>query len=241
MANELQAIPTGVRVVITDIEGTTTSISFVRDTLFPYARPRLGSWLRAHAEEEAAQAVQAQVQHETGQALTQEQVIRQLEDWSDADRKVTPLKTLQGLIWAAGYADGSLIAPLYPDVAPALSHWRTAGLTLGVYSSGSVAAQQLLFGHTGAGDLTGWFSHWFDTTVGGKLESESYRHIAASLGVPASAILFLSDHSGEVAAAQQAGWHAWRIARADSPPPAAPVAGQVTLGGFAGIDVVLTP
>lgn len=221
MANKQQVqIYGSVKLVITDIEGTTTPISFVRDTLFPYARPRLASWLREHASTPTGQTLLDQVQTAAGTTLTLEQAIAQLENWSDTDRKVTPLKTLQGLIWAAGYADGSLIAPLYAEVAPALSQWRAAGVALGVYSSGSIAAQKLLFGHTSSGDLTGWFSYWFDTTSGGKLESDSYRHIAAQTGLSASALLFLSDHPGEVVAALGAGWQAIHIARPDSPPPA---------------------
>ena len=204
--------------VICDIEGTTTPIEFVRDTLFPYARPRLGEWLRAHRGELPAVTLLEQVKAEAGRELTLAAAIRQLEDWSDADRKSPALKTLQGLIWQQGYTDGSLIAPLYPDVAPALSRWRQAGLLLGIYSSGSVAAQKLLFGHSTAGDVRVRFNYWFDTAIGGKLESESYRRIAGTIGLASDSILFLSDHPGEVAAARGAGWQALRVERADSAP-----------------------
>ncbi|GAB7127740.1 acireductone synthase [Silvimonas sp. JCM 19000] len=239
MANETARLELSeIRAVVTDIEGTTTPIDFVRDTLFPYARPRLGSWLRQHAASAEVRQIISQIDRETARAHTLEQAIAQLEAWSDADRKILPLKVLQGLIWAAGYADGSLVAPIYADVLPALQRWQQAGLTLAVYSSGSVPAQQLLFGHTDRGDLRGWFSHWFDTTSGGKLETASYRQIAAALALPPSAVLFLSDHAGEVAAAHGAGWQALLLARPDSPPPVAARPGQQVLSSFAQIELV---
>ncbi|KPC50722.1 acireductone synthase [Amantichitinum ursilacus] len=232
MANDTLPPLADIRAIVTDIEGTTTPIDFVRDTLFPYARPRLGSWLRTHADSAEARDIITQIERETARSHTLEQAIAQLEAWSDADRKILPLKVLQGLIWAAGYADGSLVAPVYADVPPALQNWQALGLTLAVYSSGSVPAQKLLFGHTDHGDLRGLFSHWFDTTSGGKLEATSYRQIAATLALPPSAVLFLSDHAGEVAAAQGAGWHALLLTRPDSPPPVAARPGQVALHRF---------
>jgi enolase-phosphatase E1 len=109
------------------------------------------------------------------------------------------------------------VAPVYDDVPPALRAWQARGLALHVYSSGSVAAQQLLFAHTSAGDLSGLFTGWFDTGVGGKLQAESYTRIAATLGLPPAALLFLSDHPQEVAAARAAGWQALRVERGQAP------------------------
>lgn len=223
--------------IITDIEGTTTPLTFVRDVLFPYARPRLRPWLREHAQSQTASSVLVQVQQEVGQPLSLEQAISRLEQWSDEDRKIGVLKTLQGLIWEAGYADGSLVAPVYPDVLPALTAWHAAGITLGVYSSGSVAAQHLLFGHTNEGDLRPLFSHWFDTETGAKQAVGSYQRIASQLGHPPSTLLFLSDHSAEVAAALAAGWHALLITRNDAALPAPPLPGQTPVDSFAGIRI----
>jgi enolase-phosphatase E1 len=126
----------------------------------------------------------------------------------DDDRKLTPLKTLQGLVWREAFDSGALCAPVYEDALRALRHWRAQGLKLYVYSSGSVAAQRLLFSHTEHGDLTSLFSGYFDTTTGSKLTADSYRAIARSAGLPPGSILFLSDHAGEIEAARAAGMQA---------------------------------
>jgi len=123
----------------------------------------------------------------------------------EEDRKLTPLKELQGLIWEEGYGSGELQGPLYPDVAPALHRWRQAGLTLAVYSSGSVKAQQLIYGHSNAGDLRSWFHYWFDTRMGPKLEPASYIRIVKAMGAEASMVLFISDSIGELEAARSNG------------------------------------
>lgn len=193
------------RVVLTDIEGTTTPVSFVKDTLFPYARARLDAWVEANPGDPDVAALVAAHGAEGARA--------RLHGWMDEDAKVTALKAVQGRIWASGYADGSLRAPLYPDVSPALRAWRAAGVTLAVYSSGSVAAQHLLFGHTVEGDLRPLFSRWFDTTVGGKREANSYAAIASALGVPPADALFLSDVEEELDAAGAAGWRTALVAR----------------------------
>jgi len=182
-----------VRAVLTDIEGTTSSIAFVTDTLFPYARARLAAWIAAHPE---AAPILRDVPGDPVEKLTR---------WIDEDRKETALKTLQGLIWAEGYADGTLEGHVYPDAAEALRRWHADGLGLYVYSSGSVAAQKLIFGHSNAGDLTPLFSGYFDTTTGPKKEAESYRRIAAEAGLPVQDILFLSDSVPEIEAARAAG------------------------------------
>jgi enolase-phosphatase E1 len=187
-----------VKVVLTDIEGTTTPITFVKDILFPAARARLPEWVRANPDDAEVRALTAEHDGLEG-------AITQLLAWSDADAKITALKSIQGRLWAQGYADGSLKAPLYPDVSPKLRAWQAAGVRLAVFSSGSVAAQQMLFGHTTEGDLRGLFSGWFDTTVGGKRDPAAYLAIAHSLGVPASRVRFLSDLEAELDAAAAAG------------------------------------
>jgi len=183
-----------VQAVLTDIEGTTSSIAFVTDTLFPYARARLADWIAAHPEDAAP--ILKDVPGDPVETLTR---------WIDEDRKETALKTLQGLIWAEGYADGTLKGHVYPDAAEALRRWHADGLRLYVYSSGSVAAQKLIFGHSNAGDLTPLFSGYFDTTTGPKKEAESYTRIAAEIGLPVQDILFLSDSVPEIEAARAAG------------------------------------
>ena len=151
--------------VVIDIEGTVGSIRFVRDVLFPFARSRLRPFVLAHTTRpDVARALEA-VQAETGVADVDGQV-EQLERWSDADRKVTALKALQGMIWAGGYASGELVAHLYDDAIAALKRWAGAGLPVYVYSSGSIAAQKLYFAHTRAGNLTPGLAGYFDTTTG---------------------------------------------------------------------------
>jgi len=195
--------------IVTDIEGTTSPISFVHDVLFPYARARLPAFLAERGAEPEVAAALAEVQ-----ALAPGQAPRDaLLGWMDADAKITPLKSLQGLIWAEGFASGALHGELYPDVAPALRRWRAAGVRLYVYSSGSVSAQKLLFGHTPDGDLTGLFSGFFDTRVGAKREAASYAAIAQALQLPASEILFLSDVAAELDAAAEAGLRVCQLVR----------------------------
>lgn len=195
-----------IKAVVTDIEGTTTSISFVADVLFPYARERITQFIVDHAQEpEVAAEIAAVRQHINESGASLERVGQVLVSWIDQDKKITPLKTLQGLIWRAGYEDGSLKGHLYPEVAAKLRQWKEDGLVLCVYSSGSVAAQKLLFGYSEAGDLTPLFSHFFDTRIGGKREAESYRAIQQALNLPAEQILFLSDVVQELDAAAAAG------------------------------------
>lgn len=195
--------------IVTDIEGTTTPIDFVQSRLFPYARARLGAYLRAGGAPEVVDDVRARL----GGEADLERVVATLERWSDEDLKLTPLKALQGMVWAEGYRDGSLRAPVYPDVPRALERWRAAGRRLAVYSSGSVAAQRLLFGHTDHGDLSGHFEAWFDTTTGAKREVESYRRITTTLGLAAGEVTFLSDVVAELDAAREAGLHTFLLTR----------------------------
>jgi enolase-phosphatase E1 len=196
--------------VVTDIEGTTTPIAFVHRVLFPYARERLPGFLAAQSAHPEVAAALAEVQH-----LAPDQApLDTLLGWMDRDEKVTPLKALQGLIWDEGYRSGVLRSDLYPDVAPALRRWAGGGVRLAVYSSGSEAAQRLLFAHTPDGDLTGWFSGFFDTRVGAKRDAGSYHSIAAALHLPAAELLFLSDIEAELDAASAAGWQTCQLMRA---------------------------
>lgn len=195
-----------IRAVLTDIEGTTSSISFVKEVLFPYAAKEMLSFLQKNwANDSVAKQITA-ISAESGTNVgTPEQANDILQRWITADKKATALKALQGMIWKAGYEDGSYRAHMYPDVAHQLATWREQGLILYVYSSGSIAAQKLFFRYSEAGDLTPLFSDYFDTTFGGKREEESYRRIAHNIGFPEDEILFLSDIKEELDAAKNAG------------------------------------
>ncbi len=195
-----------IKAIVTDIEGTTSSLSFVKEVLFPYARVKLASFVRSHADDKAVKNLLADARKEVGEPLDNEALITQLIQWLDEDKKVTPLKSLQGLIWEAGYRQGDFKGHVYQDAAETLKLWRTQGLDLYVYSSGSVYAQKLLFAHTEYGDLTALFSGYFDTHVGGKREPASYASIAAQLHIPAGQLLFLSDIKEELDAARAAGF-----------------------------------
>jgi len=207
-----------IRAVVTDIEGTTSSLSFVKDVLFPYARERIADYVAQHHADSDVAKLLSDARHEAGNdGMPLDSVVQQLQDWIDEDRKVTPLKALQGLIWEAGYAAGDFQGHVYPDAVAVLSRWRDDGLRLYVYSSGSVHAQKLLFGHTEQGDITGLFDDYFDTRIGAKVESDSYRHIAAQLNLEPHEILFLSDVEAELDAARAAGIHTACLVREARP------------------------
>ena len=209
-----------IRAIVTDIEGTTSSLSFVKDVLFPYARAHMAAFVREHAQDPDVALQLEAVRREAGDAaLKQEAVIEQLIVWIDQDRKITPLKALQGMIWEEGYRRGDFQGHVYPDAARTLRDWNARGLDLYVYSSGSVQAQKLLFGHTGFGDLTPLFAGYFDTNVGGKLEVGSYRAIAMSIGLVPAEILFLSDVCAELDAAAAAGCRTRWLVRGGVPDP----------------------
>lgn len=207
--------------ILTDIEGTTSSITFVKDVLFPYARERLPAFVETHADTPEVQHWLHEAAKEAGLvSATQQEIIDLLLAWIDADRKSTALKALQGMIWKDGYANGEYRAHLYPEVAARLRAWRATGKRLYVYSSGSVPAQKLFFGHSEAGDLTPLFDGYFDTETGGKREAEAYRRIATAIGLPPDAILFLSDVVEELDAARAAGLETTLLARAPATCPA---------------------
>lgn len=193
--------------VLMDIEGTTTAIAFVKERLFPFAEQALDGFLAAQGGSPEVTAILSEVPGPDRAAT--------LRGWMAADAKVTPLKALQGLIWHQGYADGRLKGHLWPDVASCLRAWAGAGVTLAIYSSGSVPAQKDLFGHSDAGDLTPLLTGGFyDTRVGAKRESGSYAAIAEALRIAPGAILFLSDIAEELDAAKAAGLMTCQLVRA---------------------------
>ncbi|MDH3326014.1 MAG: acireductone synthase [Gammaproteobacteria bacterium] len=194
-----------IKAIVTDIEGTTTSLSFVKEILFPYARKNMGDFVKGNYQRPKVAALIKDVETEAGCSLTLEETIEQLINWIDEDKKITPLKALQGLIWEAGYTQGDYTGHVYDDAHQYLDLWHKQGLRLYVYSSGSVYAQKLLYGHTAYGDMTPLFSDYFDTKIGAKTEVNSYRSIVESVGFAADGILFLSDIVLELDAAAEAG------------------------------------
>ena len=226
------------RAILTDIEGTTGSIHFVREVLFPYAHRRLADFVAAHRDD----PVVRQLLHDAAELggtpdLDEAQTVALLRRWIEEDRKATPLKTLQGLIWADGYNSGAFQGHVYDDAAAALRNWQARGIALYVYSSGSIAAQKLLFRFSSAGDLTPMLSGYFDTTVGAKTDPTSYRRIVSEIGAPAGGILFLSDYVPELDAASVAGMQTVCVQRDDRPPGTTEHVVMRTLAGlFATVD-----
>jgi enolase-phosphatase E1 len=202
-----------VRGILLDIEGTTTPIAFVHEVLFSYAREYVREFLSSNAEQDEVRADVALLREEHAVDVNEnrnpppiESSVANYVEWLiGLDRKSTGLKSLQGKIWRQGYTDGTLKSQVFADVAPALERWQARGLSISIFSSGSVLAQKLLFAHTEAGDLTRFITNYFDTNVGKKGEAESYRRIAAEWGLPARQILFISDVIEELAAADKAG------------------------------------
>jgi len=215
-----------IRAIVTDIEGTTSSLSFVKDVLFPYARQRIAAFVLEQAAQPEVRTQLDAVSAAVGHTLTDDAAAVQLVRWIDEDQKITPLKALQGMIWEAGYRNGDFRGHVYEDAVRRLREWKDQSIALYVFSSGSVHAQKLLFGYSDFGDLTPLFSGYFDTTIGAKRETEAYRHIARNIGLPAGEILFLSDIREELDAAQAAGLHTCWLVRDGALPsnPPHPVA-----------------
>lgn len=223
--------------ILTDIEGTTTPISFVHEALFPYARARIADFCKVYeTEPDVAEALAAARALDGHDGLDLDATIALLVRWIDEDRKAGPLKTLQGLIWRKGYEEGVLKGQVYEDAADYLNRWHASGISLFVYSSGSVEAQKLIFGYSDRGDLVPLFSGFFDTAIGGKLEAVSYERIVREVGIKPANILFLSDNPGEIAAAKVAGLQVARIDRALGPDDAHREDGVLVAGSFAPVD-----
>ncbi len=205
-------------VVLTDIEGTTSSIAFVKDVLFPYARRELPRFVREHGRDPDVRRWLDAVATEHGGICSDDVIVETLQGWIDQDRKHTALKALQGMLWRDGYMRGDFRGHVYQDAVAALRDWHAAGHRLAVFSSGSVDAQKLLFGHSEAGDVAPLFSAFFDTEIGTKRDPDSYRRIAESLGQPPGEILFLSDIVEELDAARTAGMRTFLLDRREDYP-----------------------
>jgi enolase-phosphatase E1 len=211
-------------ILLTDIEGTTTDAAYVHQVLFPYAHDAMEGYVATHGTDPVVQALlneaACEIEKETGTRPDVAQTVDTLKAWIRQDRKQTQLKAMQGLIWDQGYAKGDFTSHVYPDVLPALQAWHAAGIVLGIYSSGSIHAQQQFFQHTAQGDLTPLFAYYFDTTIGGKKEAQSYRNILQALhhSHAPGQVLFLSDVAEELDAATQAGMAVIQLVRPGTPP-----------------------
>ncbi|HMO14280.1 MAG TPA: acireductone synthase [Pirellulaceae bacterium] len=215
--------------ILLDIEGTTSSISYIYDTMFPYVRQHLAEFLRANwhrhelVDAVAQLAVDADVEPQTWLAgmspqEAQQQVVEHVQRLMDGDAKSTGLKQLQGLIWKAGFESHELTGHLFPDVASALRSWKRCGVKIYIYSSGSIAAQKLYFGFSQEGNLLPLIDGHFDTSAGNKRESASYHFIARAIGLPEQECLFVSDNVDELNAARSAGMSTLLSVRPGNPP-----------------------
>jgi enolase-phosphatase E1 len=240
----------GIRAVVADIEGTTTPVAFVYDVLFPFARRELRAYLREHLDavhlreplrqlhEEWAEDVKrgaAPPPWTDGDRDERLSSVAAYAEWlMDRDRKAPGLKAIQGHIWELGYQDGVLRGAVFPDVPPAFARWRAAARQIGIYSSGSVLAQQMLFRTTAFGDLAPCIDRFFDTGVGPKTSPESYHRIAEALQCAAGQILFISDAAYELEAARDAGWSVLMCVRPGHRPP--PDAEWATIQDFGEVE-----
>jgi enolase-phosphatase E1 len=221
-----------------DIEGTVSSIAFVRDVLFPYAAARMDAYVARHAGDPPVRSLLEDAAREAGATAGDDAAaLRALHEWSDRDVKATPLKTLQGMIWHDGFTTGDLRSDPYADAIAALRRFHAAGVVLHVYSSGSVEAQRLFFGHTRDGDLRPLFGRYFDTTSGAKNDPQSYRTIAARIGNPPQRIIFFSDVQRELDAARSAGLQTVGLARPSDGRGTA-LGDHPTVASFDGIEIV---
>lgn len=188
-----------IKAILTDIEGTTSSISFVHDVLFPYAYDKMADFLTQNWHNPQVKNIVLEVAKlENLTDFTPSQITTILKEWIKLDRKVTPLKDLQGIIWEEGYKNGDYRSHIYQDAYEKLVSWHNQNIPIYIYSSGSVYAQKLFFSHSEYGNLLYLFSGFYDTNIGNKKESQSYQNIANSLNLNPDEIIFLSDVEAEV-------------------------------------------
>lgn len=205
-----------IKAIITDIEGTTTDIHFVHDVLFPYSRERMVEFVKNNDNNPDIAPALQEVRHQLIPGADLTMITKQLIDWIDLDVKNSSLKTIQGYIWKEGFEQGAFKGHVYPDAYENLIKWHEAGIALYIYSSGSVQAQQLLFGYSDFGDLRYLFKDYFDTTVGGKKEAASYANILKKIGYAADEVMFLSDVVAELDAASKNLIHTTLLNRDDA-------------------------
>lgn len=188
-----------IKAILTDIEGTTSSISFVHDILFPYAYEKMPDFLASNWEKNAIKnAVLEVAKLENLVDYNCEQIVDILRTWIKLDRKIKPLKDLQGMIWEEGYKNGDYTSHIYPDAFEKLSYWHSQNIPIYIYSSGSIHAQKLFFSYSEYGNLLSLFSGFFDTTIGNKKEAKSYQNIVDKIQLKPEEIIFLSDVEEEL-------------------------------------------
>ena len=202
-----------IKAVLIDIEGTTSPISFVKEILFPYSKEKLENFIKENKDKPEVQKILNDIKKEAGKDLTIDEIIQILKNWIDEDKKITPLKEIQGLIWKEGFETGKLKAPVYKDAYDKMIEWKNKGYKLYIYSSGSTTAQKLFFSHTEFGNILDLFSGHFDTKIGSKKDPTSYQKIAQTIGLKPDEILFLSDNPEEIKAAAKAGMKVKRPVR----------------------------
>lgn len=230
------------RAILTDIEGTTSAIAFVKDVLFPYALRELPAFVRGNTNDPAVRHWLDSAALDIGGVVSDDCIVEILQDWIREDRKHTALKGLQGMLWKTGYEQGDYRGHVYSDATTRLREWHATGVPLYMYSSGSVDAQKLLFTYSEAGDLSALFSGHFDTEIGGKRDPDSYRNIADALKLAAGDILFLSDIVEELDAARIAGMRTRLVDRRTDYPVArlgADTHGHRRAESFAQIELAL--
>ncbi|ALA23990.1 haloacid dehalogenase [Piscirickettsia salmonis] len=208
-----------IKAILTDIEGTITRISFVKDVLFPYAEKQLPEFIHCFCETPEVFAQLDAVKNEiNNQQATIAQLIDTLLAWIREDKKITALKQLQGMIWEKGYQQGDFTGHLYSDAVEFIREQCKRNIPVYVYSSGSVKAQKLLFSYSDFGDILELFSGFYDTKIGGKKEMKSYQNIIEELNIQAENVLFLSDIAAELDAAKQAGLKTCQLVRDNQKP-----------------------
>ena len=235
--------------ILLDIEGTTSSVSYVYEVLFPYARRRVAEFLEVNwavpevqsaceliARDAGASSMADWCSNDTAKEAAARKVVAQVYRLMDGDVKATGLKELQGIIWKEGFLRGELQSHVYPDVAKALADWNRAGLDVRIFSSGSVSAQRLLFAHSKFGDLRTHLRGFYDTRTGPKREPSSYAGIATDMNLEPPQILFLSDVVAELDAARAAGLRSGLVARPGNAPVAAGH-GHTTISNFGQITI----
>ena len=195
-----------VKAILLDIEGTVSPLSFVKEVLFPYSEERLEDFLKKNWEREEVRKIIEDTEKIVGRKLSLDEAVEVFKKWIEEDKKITPLKELQGHIWEEGFKNGKLKAPLYEDAYEKIVEWNKKGIPVYIYSSGSVKAQKLFFSHTNYGNILNLFKGFFDTKVGSKKEKSSYEKIAKEIGVKPEEILFISDNPEELKAAKEAGF-----------------------------------
>ena len=229
------------RTLVLDLEGTTSAAGFILGDLYDYARPRLGAWLDDHADDAAIAEARLQVIADAGLATdaSTDEIVAVLHRWMADDVKATPLKTIQGQIWAEGFARDEISSHFFDDVIPKLRAWHAAGVQLAVFSSGSVASQVPWFRHSPDGDLTPLIVDYFDTVkAGSKKEAGSYDAIRDWLRVAASDLVFFTDHPDEVTAATAAGWQVVAFSREGEPWFGADFGDAPVVSSFDDVEVV---